>query len=188
MMRDRFTFYRSFSEAIIDLPDTDRLVIYEAITAFSLDHTEPKLSGVPKIVWMLIRPVLEANWIRYENGVNGGAPQGNANASKTTKKQPKTTDALSVKEERRDKRVEYKRDNSATFVAPSLSDLESFITEKGYAIDAQRFLDFYESKGWMIGKNKMKDWRAAVRTWTHRPDQTPNTTTHETTAGKYFDE
>ena len=32
-------------------------------------------------------------------------------------------------------------------------------------MDASRFIDFYESKGWMIGKNKMKDWRAAVRTW-----------------------
>ena len=32
-------------------------------------------------------------------------------------------------------------------------------------MDADRFVDFYESKGWMVGKNKMKDWRAAVRTW-----------------------
>ena len=52
--------------------------------------------------------------------------------------------------------------------------------EKGYTVDAQRFIDFYEAKGWMIGRNKMKDWRAAVRTWTRRPDQTPNQTNHET--------
>ena len=51
--------------------------------------------------------------------------------------------------------------------------------EKGYTVDAQRFIDFYEAKGWMIGKNKMKDWRAAVRTWMRRPDEPQKQTTYE---------
>ena len=68
----------------------------------------------------------------------------------------------------------------AAFVAPSSQEVKDYISEKGYTVDAQRFIDFYEAKGWMIGKNKMKDWRAAVRTWARRPDETPNQTNHET--------
>lgn len=51
------------------------------------------------------------------------------------------------------------------FVKPTATELTLYAESISFALDAQRFLDFYESKGWMIGKNKMKDWRAAVRTW-----------------------
>ena len=67
----------------------------------------------------------------------------------------------------------------AAFVAPSLQEVKNYISEKGYTVDAQRFIDFYEAKGWMIGKNKMKDWRAAVRTWMLRPDEPQKQTTYE---------
>ena len=40
--------------------------------------------------------------------------------------------------------------------------------ERRNGVDPQRFIDFYETKGWMVGKNKMKDWKAAVRTWEQR--------------------
>lgn len=65
------------------------------------------------------------------------------------------------------------------FVVPSPQEVKDYISEKGYTVDAQRFIDFYEAKGWMIGKNKMKDWRAAVRTWMRRPDEPQKQTTYE---------
>lgn len=58
------------------------------------------------------------------------------------------------------------------FVKPTVEDIRSYCTERGNAVDAQRFYDFYESKGWLIGKNPMKDWKAAVRTWEQRNDRT----------------
>lgn len=51
------------------------------------------------------------------------------------------------------------------FTPPTLELVQSYITENNYTVDAERFIDFYESKGWYVGKNKMKDWKAAVRTW-----------------------
>ena len=51
------------------------------------------------------------------------------------------------------------------FIPPTVEEVESYCSERGNGIDAQSFIDFYESKGWMIGKNKMKDGKAAVRTW-----------------------
>ena len=52
------------------------------------------------------------------------------------------------------------------FVPPTVEEVQDYITEKGYKVNAQRFVDYYSSKGWTIGRNSpMKDWRAAVRTW-----------------------
>lgn len=51
------------------------------------------------------------------------------------------------------------------FSPPSIEEVDSYIREKGYTVDAERFVNFYESKGWYVGKNKMKNWHAAVATW-----------------------
>ena len=51
------------------------------------------------------------------------------------------------------------------FKPPTAAEVRAYCAEKGYGIDPDRFVDFYESKGWMVGKNKMKSWRACVRTW-----------------------
>lgn len=94
-MRDTFIFYRSFKESMSDLSDKDKLIMYEAISDYSLDLKEPKLTGFPKALFSLIRPILDANIQRWKNGRKGGAPIGNLNAKKqpennqeTTEKQP----------------------------------------------------------------------------------------------------
>ena len=54
------------------------------------------------------------------------------------------------------------------FVPPSLEELQSFISEQGYNVNAETFISHYETVGWKVGKNKMKDWKAAVRGWHSR--------------------
>lgn len=61
------------------------------------------------------------------------------------------------------------------FQKPTLTDLSAYIKEKGYSIDPERFYDFYESKGWMVGRNKMKDWKAGVRNWERMGKEQNNT-------------
>ena len=51
------------------------------------------------------------------------------------------------------------------FKIPTVDEIASYCQERNNSVDAQRFFDYYESKGWYVGKNKMKDWKAAVRTW-----------------------
>lgn len=51
------------------------------------------------------------------------------------------------------------------FVKPSLSEIEEYCMSRSNGIDASKFFDFYESKGWKVGNQPMKDWRACVRTW-----------------------
>ena len=54
---------------------------------------------------------------------------------------------------------------SGAFVRPTVDDVRAYCIERRNGIDAQAFIDFYESKGWVVGRSSMKDWKAAVRTW-----------------------
>ena len=96
MERETFIFYRSFRDAFNALDKDVRLRMYEAVINYGLDLVEPHFEGIEKVLWTLIRPQLEANNKRFENGCKGGAPMGNQNARKqpkdnreTTKKQPR---------------------------------------------------------------------------------------------------
>lgn len=51
------------------------------------------------------------------------------------------------------------------FIKPTLEEVKEYCEERNNGIDAEMFINFYESKGWMVGKNKMKDWKACIRTW-----------------------
>ena len=51
------------------------------------------------------------------------------------------------------------------FVPPTLEEVQAYCQERDNSVDAERFIDYYTSNGWLVGKNKMKDWKAAVRTW-----------------------
>ena len=69
------------------------------------------------------------------------------------------------KEKKRKKVAPKKEKVSRVFVPPSPQEVQSYCNERQNGINGDTFCDFYQSKDWMIGKNKMKDWKAAVRTW-----------------------
>ena len=51
------------------------------------------------------------------------------------------------------------------FTPPSVDEVSDYCNQRNKGVDPQTFIDFYQAKGWMVGKNKMKDWKACVRTW-----------------------
>lgn len=61
----------------------------------------------------------------------------------------------------------------ARFSPPTIEQLKEYICSNKYNVDAERFFNFYQSKGWYVGKNKMKDWKAAVRTWVRGNNDKP---------------
>ena len=63
------------------------------------------------------------------------------------------------------KREEIPRKTASRFTPPTLEEVKSYCLERKNNVDAQRFIDYYSSNGWKVGKNPMKDWTAAVRTW-----------------------
>lgn len=71
--KESLIFYRSFHEAIKELPDADRLKVYDALTEFGLNHKEINLDGIPKVVFTLIKPQLEANYQKWLKGCKGAS-------------------------------------------------------------------------------------------------------------------
>lgn len=69
------------------------------------------------------------------------------------------------KESKKDKKVISNSAKSKTFTPPTQSEVQDYCKQRSNNVDPERFIDFYSAKGWMIGRNKMKDWKAAVRTW-----------------------
>ena len=67
---------------------------------------------------------------------------------------------------------EEKIEREGVFKKPTIEEIAEYCREKGYNIDAETFWNFYEAKGWMIGKNKMKNWRAACATWVKKRSET----------------
>jgi hydroxymethylpyrimidine pyrophosphatase-like HAD family hydrolase len=55
--------------------------------------------------------------------------------------------------------------NNKKFIIPTFNDVLGYCMQNNLEVDCNKFINFYESKGWMVGKNKMKDWKAAIRTW-----------------------
>jgi hypothetical protein len=111
-MRSSFVFYRSFNEAMEELSETDQLVLYRAIVDYGLDGRETVFdSSYLRMAWKLIKPQLDANWRRYENGCKGGAPVGSRNnPSGRRGNQPRTNQEL-TKNKRNDNDNDNDNDN-----------------------------------------------------------------------------
>ena len=77
----------------------------------------------------------------------------------------------------KDKHINNK---GGSFKKPTVNDIKEYCLWRNNGIDSETFFDFYESKNWLIGKNKMKNWKACVRTWEKRQNKTNNnnTTSH----------
>ena len=78
--------------------------------------------------------------------------------SRSTKSTVSVSDSVSVS-------VNNKKTKAKKFTPPTPAEVGAYCIERNNSVDPERFVDYYESKGWMIGKNKMKDWKSAVRTW-----------------------
>ena len=57
------------------------------------------------------------------------------------------------------------KSTTSRFIPPTLEQVQAYCLERNNLVDPNKWFDFYQAKGWMVGKNKMKDWKAAVRTW-----------------------
>lgn len=76
---------------------------------------------------------------------------------------------VSIGEDSKDKIIKDKV-NTKKFIPPTVEEVKEYCIERNNNVDAERFIDYYTSNGWKVGKNSMKDWKAAVRTWERRND------------------
>lgn len=193
MDRKQFTWYRSYYDALKELPAEEFRDIVLAVCAYALDGEEPELSGVARAIFTLIRPTLEVGRSKAENRSRteqtvlsaeqtGNRPEQTKNKPEQTQNKRKQTEnkpeqTSKEKEKEREKEKESENDSYCSppppsgpkrFVPPTLAEVQSYVAERQSPVDPQGFIDFYASKGWMVGKTPMKDWKAACRnaeTW-----------------------
>ncbi len=103
------------------------------------------------------------NWYSYQQ--NEQQNEQPVNNHRTTSEQPVNTNK-NVNNENNAKNENLGK--TKRFQKPLINDIKEYCKERNNKIDAEQFFNWYESKGWYIGKNKMKDWKAAIRTWEQR--------------------
>jgi len=114
------------------------------------------------------------NWLKY---------QGDFSTYRVKKFRAKKAQSETLKKRREEKREEEKRrekkESKNTFTKPTLEEIIFYCKERKNNVNPEKWLAHYESNGWLVGKNKMKDWKAAVRTWEdNNSSDKPQTTNH----------
>ena len=181
MTRNSFVLYTSYLKHIELLTIEQRGMLLTAIFKYASGAEPDGMDDMTRMAFSFIKSDMDENAEKYQKTVNarresgkkGGRPKSSESdekqkkqmlldESKDKQKNPVYEDEY-VNVNDKDKKISIRR-----FTPPTLEEVQGYIQEQGYVVDAHRFIDFYSSKGWMVGKNKMKDWRAAVRGWAAR--------------------
>ena len=179
-MRESFIFYKSFYDSLKGMDEKTQGKCLMALADYALNGNEPSCEPEVMMFFILAKPQIDANNQRYENGCKGGRPKNQTETKtkpkynqKETKDEPNDNvndnDNVNVKEKEIDK--EKVAIASLRFQKPTVEQVRSYSKQQGYVLDEQAFWDFYESKGWKVGNQPMKDWQAAVRNWVRKDKQ-----------------
>ena len=191
-------FYIDDLESLEALTYEEKGRLYEAMLLYASTGEKPDLVGNERFVFPVMKTRIDrecedmetrkearkraaqSRWDKAEknteksNGMQSDANdanacndmQGNANDAITIDKQQSTID----KRQTTNNKSESKR-ACARFTPPTEEEVEDYCRENSLNVNAQRFVSFYSSKGWKVGKESMQDWRAAVRGWALRDSQ-----------------
>ena len=181
--KESFVFYRSFYEALQNVPKKHRTEVYEAVFAYAFESREPSLTGVTRALWELIRPQLDASERRYENakkgaeyGKLGGRPKKNQPEKKPLKGYETKTLNDNVNVNVNDNANANANDNdngsasqasASVFIAPTFQEVMDECRKGGYkASIASKFFMFYDRSHWRTKEGEpVRDWRALLRIW-----------------------
>lgn len=178
-VRNQFTFYRSFFEAASKIKSkAARAEAYDAICKYALFNDAPdvdKMSDAAAIAFMLIKPNLDASRRKAKSGKSGGKSKQSGSKAEANDKQEQPASEKEKEDEKEDEKenecyppnpLAGGSEKKKRFTPPTVEQVAEYCQEKGYHIDPEAFVAFYASKGWMVGKSPMKDWKSAVVTWT----------------------
>jgi len=161
-MRDSLIFYRSFYEAINELPKETQAEVYHAIFEFSLNFKEIELSGLAKTIFTLIKPQLEANNKRFANGTK---PKHKQVESKTEAKDKQDLSKSEANNNNNVNNNKNKKDNDNKFTPPTLLEVQNYFKENGYTLEsATKAFNYYDTAQWKDSKgNKVKSWKQKMQ-------------------------
>lgn len=183
MALESFNAYHSYLDTMEALNDAECGRLFRALLEYSATGAAPELRGNERFVFPGMRSQIDRDIEKYnakcarnrENGEKGGR-HSPPNAPERPRTPPKDNDK--DKDKDKDKDISFPpngvKDNAHAH-RPTVEEVAAYCRERGNSVDAERFVDFYASKGWKVGNQPMKDWKACVRTWERREDKLKQT-------------
>lgn len=166
----------SFREVISTLNDAEKGRLFEAMLTYADTGEEPQdFKGNERFLWPVAKQDIDRTALKNEtlraNGMKGGRPKKTKdNQTKPEETKENQTEPNESYKEKKDNvyketlLTECKEKNSG-FVPPSPEEVDAYCRERNNGINGQFFVDYYAATGWMVGKSRMKDWKAKIRTW-----------------------
>ena len=155
--RKAFNFFRSYYDVFCELEkDKDKLQFITALLDRQFKGKSPdNLTGMAKFAYI-------SQQFNIDSQVDGFESKTGVKLSDNdTYNHPIGGGSVGAMEQEKEKEKEKEYNN----IPPEKINVKDYCAAMDYKIDVDRFMDFYSSKGWMVGKSKMKDWKAAVRNW-----------------------
>lgn len=179
MAREYFCAYHSYLKQCKGLSDSELGRLFRALLEYSASGAVPELNGRESVAFDFMAANIDRDAEAYEKTCS----QNRQNISKRYDRIRSNTNDTSVYEsyqEKEEGKEELKKDISNEISKksaarcsrpknegkPSYEELEAYCKEQG--VNAEEVWDYYESNGWRVGKNPMKDWKAVVRNWKRR--------------------
>ena len=195
-MKEWFKARNIWGAAIATLSDEEAGRLMKALWHYTMNEEEEILPGPERTIFALMLMTLkqddateaEVAEKRSEAGAKGGkqrvanlrvaqaneANQANASGEKQIEaNQANASNKNKNKNQNKEQDIEKEKEREVKrFAPPTVDEVRDYCRERGNNVNPERFIDFYSSKGWRVGNQPMKDWKAAVRTWEQR-DNTP---------------
>ena len=174
MAKDKksFLLYCDQQGVFNKLPDEIAGKLIKHIFAYVNDENPPCDDLLLTIAFEPIKTQLKRDLRKYDdyidkqkfNGAKGGRPKKDEETQITQPffQEPKKADNVNATDTATVNDIKVKRD---VFIKPSIVEIKTYMIEIGMTDVSEKWFDYYESNGWLVGKNKMKNWKAAVRTW-----------------------
>ena len=170
--------FTDFVDNIGDLGDAERGRLFTAMLEYARTGSEPELRGNERFLWRTAKKQIDNQRESYEtrctvNARNGslGGKQTQANASEMKRTQAKSSDSLQDKDKEQETKEILTKVSTKKFVAPTLTEVEDYIAEKGLSVDGKKFFAYYDTPNangekWIDSKGqKVKNWKQKLLTW-----------------------
>lgn len=202
--KNTIVIYRDWKNIFDKLTDDEAGKLIKHLFAYVNDEN-PKSDRLVELVFEPIKVTLKRDLKHWESVVNkrreagklGGRPSDKKKQTKAkkakgyfekqtkAKKPDSVIDSDSVIVIDNEINNNYK-EKSTRFIPPTQIEIENYCLERRNDVDPKKWFNFYQAKNWMIGRNKMKDWKAAVRTWENNDKNSQNGTNQQKQQSENF--
>lgn len=184
-----FIFQDEYLTKVVRLSDQELGRLVRALATYHATGETQELAGRESVAFDFIKDDIDRIDGQYAAKCETLKNNKKQMISNDNKCQQMLSNDVQDKDKDKDKNIE--KENHLTvvkekrrFSPPTLDEVKKYCAERHNDVDPQRFIDFYASKGWVVGKSPMRDWKAAVRTWEQR-DSSPSQPVRQVTAQQY---